>query len=539
MVRGTMKKEKHSAMRYFRWTAILLCLIGITACRQDTPRFRIGVAQCSDDSWRHKMNDEILREAMFYDGVSVEIRSAGDDNRRQAEDIHYFMDKGVDLLIISANEAAPMTPIVEEAYRKGIPVITVDRKILSDKYTAYIGADNYEIGRAVGNYIASRLKGKGNIVELTGLSGSTPAMERHQGFMAAISHFPEIKLIDKADAAWERGPAEVEMDSMLRRHSKIDAVYAHNDRIAPGAYQAAKKAGREKQTLVGKNIALIFEKTSTRTRCAFEVGAFDQGAQVTYLGPSGSQIGHKESMKDTARVLGRMYDGIEYRGYGQAIVEELGEYAGVPVWNGLTDEFHPTQILADLMTMLEHSPGKTLPELSFAYLGDARNNMGNSLMVGAAKMGMDIRLVAPKSFWPEAGLVEQCRAIAKETGARITLTDDVEEGVQGTDFLYTDVWVSMGEPKEAWAERVSLMKPYQINADVMKATGNPNVKFMHCLPAFHNEHTKVGREIEMAYGLKGLEVTEEVFESPNSIVFDEAENRMHTIKAVMVATLGD
>ena len=303
--------------------------------------------------------------------------------------------------------------------------------------------------------------------------------------------------------------------------------------------KAKKKAGIRHDQLRGKNIALIFEKTSTRTRCAFEVGAFDQGAQVTYLGPSGSQIGHKESMKDTARVLGRMYDGIEYRGYGQAIVEELGEYAGVPVWNGLTDEFHPTQILADLMTMLEHSPGKTLPELSFAYLGDARNNMGNSLMVGAAKMGMDIRLVAPKSFWPEAGLVEQCRAIAKETGARITLTDDVEEGVQGTDFLYTDVWVSMGEPKEAWAERVSLMKPYQINADVMKATGNPNVKFMHCLPAFHNEHTKVGREIEMAYGLKGLEVTEEVFESPNSIVFDEAENRMHTIKAVMVATLGD
>ena len=244
-----MKKEKHSAMRYFRWTAILLCLIGITACRQDTPRFRIGVAQCSDDSWRHKMNDEILREAMFYDGVSVEIRSAGDDNRRQAEDIHYFMDKGVDLLIISANEAAPMTPIVEEAYRKGIPVITVDRKILSDKYTAYIGADNYEIGRSVGNYIASRLEGKGNVVELTGLSGSTPAMERHQGFMAAISKFPDIKLIDKADAAWERGPAEIEMDSMLRHHPKIDAVYAHNDRIAPGAYQAAKKAGREKEMI--------------------------------------------------------------------------------------------------------------------------------------------------------------------------------------------------------------------------------------------------------------------------------------------------
>ncbi|MEJ8321813.1 MULTISPECIES: ornithine carbamoyltransferase [Kosakonia] len=303
--------------------------------------------------------------------------------------------------------------------------------------------------------------------------------------------------------------------------------------------KADKKAGREKKTLVGKNIALIFEKTSTRTRCAFEVGAFDQGAQVTYLGPSGSQIGHKESMKDTARVLGRMYDGIEYRGYGQQIVEELGQYAGVPVWNGLTNEFHPTQILADLMTMLEHAPGKRLPDLRFAYLGDARNNMGNSLMVGAAKMGMDIRLVAPKSFWPEAALVEQCRAIARETGARIMLTEDVEEGVQGVDFLYTDVWVSMGEPKEAWSERVSLMKPYQVNGAVVKATGNPQVKFMHCLPAFHNEHTKVGGEIEMAYGLKGLEVTEEVFESPNSIVFDEAENRMHTIKAVMVATLGD
>ncbi|MEN0585855.1 MULTISPECIES: ornithine carbamoyltransferase [unclassified Kosakonia] len=303
--------------------------------------------------------------------------------------------------------------------------------------------------------------------------------------------------------------------------------------------KADKKAGREKKTLVGKNIALIFEKTSTRTRCAFEVGAFDQGAQVTYLGPSGSQIGHKESMKDTARVLGRMYDGIEYRGYGQQIVEELGQYAGVPVWNGLTNEFHPTQILADLMTMLEHAPGKRLSELRFAYLGDARNNMGNSLMVGAAKMGMDIRLVAPKSFWPEAALVEQCRAIARETGARIMLTEDVEEGVHGVDFLYTDVWVSMGEPKEAWSERVSLMKPYQVNAAVVKATGNPQVKFMHCLPAFHNEHTKVGGEIEMAYGLKGLEVTEEVFESPNSIVFDEAENRMHTIKAVMVATLGD
>lgn len=303
--------------------------------------------------------------------------------------------------------------------------------------------------------------------------------------------------------------------------------------------KAKKKAGIPHDTLRGKNVALIFEKTSTRTRCAFEVGAFDQGAQVTYLGPSGSQIGHKESMKDTARVLGRMYDGIEYRGFGQQIVEELGQYAGVPVWNGLTDEFHPTQILADLMTMLEHAPGKTLPELSFAYLGDARNNMGNSLMVGAAKMGMDIRLVAPKSFWPDDALVAQCRDIASVTGARITLTEDVEEGVYDVDFLYTDVWVSMGEPKEAWAERVSLMKPYQINQQVINATGNPNVKFMHCLPAFHNEHTKVGREIEAAYGLKGLEVTEEVFESAHSIVFDEAENRMHTIKAVMVATLGD
>ncbi|EOC0109759.1 ornithine carbamoyltransferase [Cronobacter sakazakii] len=303
--------------------------------------------------------------------------------------------------------------------------------------------------------------------------------------------------------------------------------------------KADKKAGREKKTLLGKNIALIFEKTSTRTRCAFEVGAFDQGAQVTYLGPSGSQIGHKESMKDTARVLGRMYDGIEYRGYGQAIVEELGEFAGVPVWNGLTNEFHPTQILADLMTMLEHSPGKTLPQIRFAYLGDARNNMGNSLMVGAAKMGMEIRLVAPKAFWPEEALVEQCRAIAAETGARIMLTEHVDEGVDGVDFLYTDVWVSMGEPKEAWAERVALMKPYQVNQAVVKATGNPNVKFMHCLPAFHNEHTTVGREIEAAYGLKGLEVTDDVFESPCSIVFDEAENRMHTIKAVMVATLGE
>jgi ornithine carbamoyltransferase len=305
------------------------------------------------------------------------------------------------------------------------------------------------------------------------------------------------------------------------------------------ALKKAKSGKAEKQRLCGKNIALIFEKTSTRTRCSFEVAAFDQGARVTYLGPTGSQIGIKESMKDTARVLGRMYDGIEYRGFGQAIVEELAEFAGVPVWNGLTDEFHPTQILADLMTMLEHLPGKKLNQISFAYLGDARNNMGNSLMVGAAKMGMDIRLVAPKAFWPDEALVAQCTDIARNTGARITLTDKVEQGVKGVDFLYTDVWVSMGEPKEAWAERVKLMQPYQINAAVLKATGNPQVKFMHCLPAFHNEQTKVGKEIELAYGLKGLEVTEEVFESSHSIVFDEAENRMHTIKAVMVATLGD
>lgn len=301
----------------------------------------------------------------------------------------------------------------------------------------------------------------------------------------------------------------------------------------------AKKTGSEKQHLRGKNIALIFEKTSTRTRCAFEVAAFDQGAQVTYLGPSGSQIGHKESMKDTARVLGRMYDGIEYRGFGQAIVEELGEFAGVPVWNGLTNEFHPTQILADLMTMLEHAPGRSLAELSFAYLGDARYNMANSLMVGAAITGMDIRLVAPRDYWPDEALVQRCREIARQSGARITLTDNVADGVKGVDFLYTDVWVSMGEAKEAWAERVSVMKPYQVNAAVVKATGNPDVKFMHCLPAFHNEHTVTGRQIEETYRLKGLEVTEEVFESPNSIVFDEAENRMHTIKAVMVATLGE
>jgi ornithine carbamoyltransferase len=300
----------------------------------------------------------------------------------------------------------------------------------------------------------------------------------------------------------------------------------------------AKYTGTEQQRLKGKNIVLLFAKDSTRTRCAFEVAALDQGAHVTYLGPSGSQMGKKESMKDTARVLGRMYDGIEYRGYEQNIVEELSKYAGVPVWNGLTTEFHPTQILADFMTIIEHSD-KPLNKVSFAYLGDARNNMGNSLMVGCAKMGLDFRAVAPKQCWPEEELVSTCRQIAKETGATIMLTDDVEEGVKGVDFLYTDVWVSMGEPTEVWDERVKLLRPYQINMDVVRKTGNPNVKFMHCLPAFHNRETTMGEEIFQKYGLDGMEVTEDVFESPMSIVFDEAENRLHTIKAVMVATLGE
>ncbi|MCE1166791.1 MAG: ornithine carbamoyltransferase [Sphingobacteriia bacterium] len=301
--------------------------------------------------------------------------------------------------------------------------------------------------------------------------------------------------------------------------------------------KAAKYAGTEQPKLKGKNIVLLFEKDSTRTRCAFEVAALDQGAHVTYLGPAGSQMGKKESMKDTARVLGRMYDGIEYRGYSQEIVETLGKYAGVPVWNGLTTEFHPTQILADFLTMQEHSD-KPLHQMAFAYLGDARNNMGNSLMVGAAKMGMDFRAVAPKNLWPEEELVAKCREIAKETGAKITLTENVEEGVKGVDFLYTDVWVSMGEPAEVWEERIKLLSPYQINMNVVKATGNPRVKFMHCLPAFHNRETVVGEDIYQKFGLEAMEVTEDVFESGMSIVFDEAENRLHTIKAVMVATLG-
>ncbi|MDR2131052.1 MAG: ornithine carbamoyltransferase [Odoribacteraceae bacterium] len=300
----------------------------------------------------------------------------------------------------------------------------------------------------------------------------------------------------------------------------------------------AKYAGTEQPRLTGKNIALIFEKTSTRTRCAFEVAAHDQGAGVTYLGPSGSQIGVKESMKDTARVLGRMFDGIEYRGFAQEIVEELAAYAGVPVWNGLTNEFHPTQILADFLTMREHAD-KPLNKVSYAYMGDARYNMGNSLMVGGVKMGMDVRIVAPASLQPNGALVDTCREIAASTGATLTVTANVAEGVRGCDFLYTDVWVSMGEPKEVWEERIKLLSPYQVNRGVMELTGNSKCKFMHCLPAYHNLETEVGREVYAKFGLDGVEVTEEVFESGNSIVFDEAENRMHTIKAVMVATLGD
>jgi ornithine carbamoyltransferase len=299
-----------------------------------------------------------------------------------------------------------------------------------------------------------------------------------------------------------------------------------------------KKAGREMKRLAGRNIALICEKTSTRRRCAVEVAAFDQGAHVTYLGPSGSQIGHKETMKDTARVLGRMYDGIEYRGFGQAIVEELAQHAGVPVYNGLTDEFHPTQVLADVLTMVEHCT-KPIGEIAFCYLGDARNNMGNSLMAGAAILGMDVRLAAPRSCWPDEVLVERCRAIARKSGARILLTETVADAVRGVDFLYTDVWVSMGEPESKWAERINIMKPYQVNRAVLDLTGNPDVKFLHCLPAFHNRNTKVGEAIFQQYGLDGLEVTEDVFESKHSIVFDQAENRLHTIKAVLVATLGE
>lgn len=299
----------------------------------------------------------------------------------------------------------------------------------------------------------------------------------------------------------------------------------------------ARYAGTEQQRLKGKNIVLIFEKASTRTRCAFETAAFDQGAHVTYLEPTGSQMGSKESIRDTARVLGRMYDGIEYRGFGQQIVEDLAKYAGVPVWNGLTNEFHPTQILADLLTMMEHCD-KPLSQIKFAYLGDARFNMGNSYLVGAAKTGMDFRSVAPRSLQQNPQLVEQARDIAKETGARISLTEDVDEGVRGCDFIATDVWVSMGEPADVWRDRISLLKPYQVNRAVMEKSGNPNVKFLHCLPSSHNRETKIGEEIYQKFGLEAMEVTDEVFESGASVVFDEAENRVHTIKAVMVATLG-
>ncbi|CAL9427774.1 ornithine carbamoyltransferase [Streptomyces collinus] len=300
--------------------------------------------------------------------------------------------------------------------------------------------------------------------------------------------------------------------------------------------KAAKKAGAETQHLRGRNIALIFEKTSTRTRCAFEVAAADQGASTTYLDPSGSQIGHKESVKDTARVLGRMYDAIEYRGDSQQKVEELAAHAGVPVYNGLTDDWHPTQMLADVLTMTEHC-AKPLTEVSFAYLGDARFNMGNSYLVTGALLGMDVRLVAPKEYWPAEEVVDRARALAVGSGARITLTETVDEGVRGADFVATDVWVSMGEPKEVWAERIAALAPYAVTMDVLRATGNPDVKFLHCLPAFHDLGTKVGQEIHAAHDLEYLEVSDEVFESAHSVVFDEAENRMHTIKAVMVATL--
>ncbi|MER7621659.1 ornithine carbamoyltransferase [Streptomyces sp. NPDC126503] len=300
--------------------------------------------------------------------------------------------------------------------------------------------------------------------------------------------------------------------------------------------KAAKKAGAEVQRLRGRNIALIFEKTSTRTRCAFEVAAADQGASTTYLDPSGSQIGHKESIKDTARVLGRMFDGIEYRGDSQATVEELAAFAGVPVFNGLTDEWHPTQMLADVLTMTEHVD-KPLDGIAFAYLGDARFNMGNSYLVTGALLGMDVRIVAPEAYWPAAGVVAAARELAEASGAVITLTEDVKDGVRGADFVVTDVWVSMGEPKEAWDERIAALSPYAVTMDVLRATDNPDVKFLHCLPAYHDLGTAVARDIHARYGLSELEVSDEVFESAHSVVFDEAENRLHTIKAVLVATL--
>ncbi|EMV14972.1 ornithine carbamoyltransferase [Escherichia coli] len=332
--------------------------------------------------------------------------------------------------------------------------------------------------------------------------------------MSGFYHKHFLKLLDFTPA---------ELNSLLQLAAKL---------------KADKKSGKEEAKLTGKNIALIFEKDSTRTRCSFAVAAYDQGARVTYLGPSGSQIGHKESIKDTARVLGRMYDGIQYRGYGQEIVETLAEYAGVPVWNGLTNEFHPTQLLADLLTMQEHLPGKAFNEMTLVYAGDARNNMGNSMLEAAALTGLDLRLVAPQACWPEAALVTECRALAQQNGGDITLTEDVAKGVEGADFIYTDVWVSMGEAKEKWAERIALLRDYQVNNKMMQLTGNPEVKFLHCLPAFHDDQTTLGKKMAEEFGLHGgMEVTDEVFESAASIVFDQAENRMHTIKAVMVATL--
>lgn len=303
------------------------------------------------------------------------------------------------------------------------------------------------------------------------------------------------------------------------------------------ALKSEKKAGIKNHRLTGRNIALIFEKSSTRTRCAFEVAAYDQGANVTYLGPTGSQIGIKESIKDTARVLGRMYDGIQYRGYGQDIVEQLAQYAGVPVWNGLTNEFHPTQILADLLTIQEHC-SKPLNKIKLAYLGNAQNNTANSLMVGSAKMGIDFRIAAPASLQPNESLIKTCREIATVSGGNIMITENIEKAVADCDFIYTDVWVSMGEADSSWNDRIELLKPYQVNAAVMAMTGNLSVKFLHCLPAYHNKETKIGQEIFQKFGLEAMEVTEEVFESSASIVFDQAENRMHTIKAVLVATLG-
>lgn len=301
----------------------------------------------------------------------------------------------------------------------------------------------------------------------------------------------------------------------------------------------AKYAGTEVQRLRGKNIALIFEKTSTRTRCAFEVAAYDQGAHVTFLDPGSSQIGHKESVKDTARVLGRMYDAIEYRGSAQSVVEELAAYAGVPVFNGLTDEFHPTQMLADLLTMQENT-AKPLHEISFAFVGDGRNNMANSLLLVGAKLGMDVRIGAHRDLWPAEGHVSLCRRLAEESGARLTVTDDPDEAVGGADFVHTDVWVSMGEPIGSWGERIHKCLPFQVDTDLLRRTGNPRVRFMHCLPAFHNTDTKVGAQIAEEYPelASGIEVTDEVFESPANLAFEQAENRMHTIKALLVASLG-